>query len=475
MSKLPLIRLLPLALVVALGVAVAWGSLAGFVLVMVQQSRSRHQQSDQLYVTRQGEPVIYRRQMSADQMVLLDLDGKPLANQSAADLLSLRNVSSGPSASWPIGRPWSSRLVAEMVPEVPRSAWYLIHDGQVNGRAYGVGYNLGTNRPMAYFSRQGFSQSLPERADWFSVQGSDGLAYVTTELFGIPYWPGDGQMSLLADDKLWQIDLGGRNVRVLRDAPGALAIAKIERAAPLDEAEQPTARAPYQASLESRLVLRFADAIELIDPKSGGSIRYPLPSELRDKGFGAIQLADNRLLIDEFRNLGSESRIVWLDHTGKVSAERVLSSQIRLGASAAEALWGGVLVVPMPAVLYGFSLFLPLGEHEPGQPWSYASGLAKIASQIWPGMLLITLIGLALAIAAYRRQKQFGLPGAAAWAVCCFALGVPGWLAYRFLWPWPPVGTCPSCEHQTPLDRPACLDCGRSFPPPRLTGAEVFA
>lgn len=41
MSKLPLVRLLPLALVVALGVAVAWGSLAGFLLSMVQESRAQ--------------------------------------------------------------------------------------------------------------------------------------------------------------------------------------------------------------------------------------------------------------------------------------------------------------------------------------------------------------------------------------------------------------------------------------------------
>lgn len=476
MSKLPLIRLLPLALVVALGVAVAWGSLAGFVLNMVQQLRSRDQQSEQLYVTRYGEPVVYRTSQDVQRVELLDLDGKPLGNQSAADLVQLPYVGRLPYSSWPIGLPWRSRLVAEMIPQVPRSAWYLIHDGQVNGRAYGVGYDLGANRPMAYFGRQGFSREIPKRADWFEVRGADGLDLQTTESFGVPYWPGDGQMHVLADDKLWQIDLGGRSVRALRDAPGAVAIAKIERAAPLDEAEQPTARVQNSEPLQSRLVLRFADAIEVIDPKSGDAIRYPLPADLSDEPFRAIQLADDRLLIDEYRlNLGGEARILWLDRGGTIVDKRLRTGQANRGASASQAAWGGLLIVPIPAMLYGFALCLPLGEHEPGAPWSYASGFARIAAQIWPIVLLITLIGLALAIAAYRRQKQFGLPAAACWAVFCFALGAPGWLAYRFLWPWPPLGACPSCEHTTPLDRPACLDCGRGFPPPRLTGAEVFA
>ncbi|MFO0895942.1 MAG: hypothetical protein U0836_00815 [Pirellulales bacterium] len=474
MSKLPLIRLLPLALVVALGVAVAWGSLTGFVLGMVQQSRSRNEQSDQLCVTRQGEPVIYRSQTKGDPIVLLDLDGKPLANQSANDLAYLNFVSSGPLASWLMGVPWRSRLVAEMVPQVPRSAWYLIHDGQVNGRAYGVGYDLGANRPMAYFSRQGFSQELPDRADWFEVKGSDGLNLATTELFGIPYWPGDGQMTLLADGKLWQIDLGGRSVRVLREAPDAVAVAKIDRAAPTEQ--PPPVRSSNPEPLESRLALRFSDAIEVIDPKSGDSIRYQLPADWSDNAFRALQLADDRLLIDEYHiNEAGESRIVWLDRAGKVVDERVLAGQRRRGASAAEACWTTLLVTPIPSTLYAFALLAPTRAEGAAADGSYASGFAKTASQIWPSVLLVTLIGLALAIAAYRRQKQFGLPGAAAWAVFCFALGVPGWLAYRFLWPWPPLGACPSCEHTTPVDRPACLDCGRSFPPPRLTGAEVFA
>jgi len=405
---------------------------------------------------------------------MLDLDGKPLANQSVK-FVDFPYVRSGPNGSWPIGRPWESRLVAEMVPDIPRSAWYLIHDGHVNGRAYGVGYDLRTNRPMAYFGRQGFSQTVPNQADWFSIKGSDGLAYVTTELFGIPYWPGDGQMYVLANDKLWHIDLGNRSVRAVREAAEAVAISKIERAAPPEQAEQFPVGSQNPKLLESRLVVRFVDAIEVVDPESGASIRYPLPADLRDKSFRAVQLADDRLLIDEFRNLGSETRVAWLDRTGQINDERVISIQTRMGASTAEAFWGGVLIVPLPALLYGFAMCLPLGDHEPGAPWSYASALVKIAAEIWPPLLLITAISLALAILAYRRQKSFGLPGAAAWAVFCFVLGVPGWIAYRFLWPWPPVGACPSCEHQTPLDRSACLDCGRTFPPPRLTGAEVFA
>jgi hypothetical protein len=110
-----------------------------------------------------------------------------------------------------------------------------------------------------------------------------------------------------------------------------------------------------------------------------------------------------------------------------------------------------------------------------GQADSYAAALVKLVGAFWPSVLVVLLVGGGCAVAAYRRQKRFGLPHAAAWAVFAFVLGVPGWIAYRFHHRWPILEDCPRCHQPSPRDRETCLDCGALFPPPALKGIEVFA
>jgi hypothetical protein len=94
---------------------------------------------------------------------------------------------------------------------------------------------------------------------------------------------------------------------------------------------------------------------------------------------------------------------------------------------------------------------------------------------LWPCLAALLAIGAVCAIAAWRRQKRFGLPHAAGWAVFAFLLGIPGWIAYRLHRAWPVVDECPACQQPSPRDREACTECGADFPPPALKGIEVFA
>lgn len=480
MWKLPLGRLLLLGIVVAAGIAVAWGSAVGFAMAMVEQARVRKLTVETVYLTPAGEPVVYRRGGSEfEQAELFDLDGKARADLRFNDLLqpqysSLGSISDNRS-SW-ISVPWRERIACDVGDRAPKTAWYLIHDGHVNGFVYGVGYELQTNRRVGYFGQSGFRDSLPPPEDWFRVSGSDGLTLKTTSPTGVPYipnWTNDGHIHLLADGKLWNIDLANRKVHSFGEFPDALG---------LSWAYQASSSAPDKANLPpnmaaaNRLLVRSTNSCTIVDPSTGETSRYALPPDLHSAYFAAVRLPDQRLRILDHRGRPQSGVQLWqIELDGPATKGTYASLATYAGADLAELGWRGAMVVPSPAVMWPLLLLLPFGQYEPGAPHDYSRALSIVAAELWPAILVVTLIGVALAILAYRRQKQFGLPGAAAWAVFCFALGVPGWLAYRFLWPWPPVGTCPSCERQTPLDRPACLDCGRSFPPPRLTGAEVFA
>jgi hypothetical protein len=154
MSKLPLGRLLLLGIVIALGLALAWGSALGFGMALVEQSRMRQGVVDHLYFTQTGEPVIYRQSLGEfGQTTLLDLQGGALVGVEYNELILPRYSSLGSGPSRWIGVPWRERIAADTDNRAPRAAWYLIHDGQANGRAYGVGYDLQSNRRVGYCNR----------------------------------------------------------------------------------------------------------------------------------------------------------------------------------------------------------------------------------------------------------------------------------------------------------------------------------
>jgi hypothetical protein len=105
----------------------------------------------------------------------------------------------------------------------------------------------------------------------------------------------------------------------------------------------------------------------------------------------------------------------------------------------------------------------------------YSRALGIVLWRTWPSILAVFGLGCAMAPLAYRRQKRFGLPNPAAWAVFAFIFGLPGWIAYRFHRTWPVLEECPACRQPSPRDRESCLDCGKAFPPPPMKGIEVFA
>jgi hypothetical protein len=137
--------------------------------------------------------------------------------------------------------------------------------------------------------------------------------------------------------------------------------------------------------------------------------------------------------------------------------------------------WQAAIIAPLPLAQIIFAAGAPAGMVVMDEEDTYSAALANFLGQTWLSILAVLAIGVACATAAYRRQRRYGLPHAATWAVFAFIFGAPGWLAYRYHRTWPVLEDCPACGQPAPRDRQACLDCGAAFPPPPLKGVEVFA
>lgn len=479
MSRAP-VRSFLLAAVIALGIAATWFVVLAWTGAMIQVSTIRQAESEQILVQLDGEPVILRRiGLSGVQQEVLSLEREPTSGDAYQVLYPSYLLSRNSIGYATPGRNWNTRLSAANDGGAPARYWYLIHDGQTNGRVYGVGYHSATKRIIGYFSRTGFSDHLPPRDTWFEVAGDVGLTWSTPTVANYePYSTAETAMHLLADKKLWSIDLRERKVTPLADIPDPEAIGWAWRTSdklpdPQDEPmmNRSTAWAPRS------LFIRTSEACLIVNPDTGRLKRYPLPESLRKASLAGFELADGRLLLVGYSQPITEGQFaVWVaPETGKVTRKDIQLVQNAQSLDERTMMAIMTLAGPLP-IAQCFMVFMQAAYHlKTGAADSYWSAVGQAIAISWPGMLLVWAISAALAVAAYRRQKRFGLPYAVGWAIFAFLFGVPGWIAYRWHRTWPPVEDCPACDQPAPRDREACTECGADFPPPPLKGTEVFA
>jgi hypothetical protein len=88
----------------------------------------------------------------------------------------------------------------------------------------------------------------------------------------------------------------------------------------------------------------------------------------------------------------------------------------------------------------------------------------------------VAALSFLLAAGAYvwARRTCFSARRASAWAAFVFAFGLPGFLAFRLASDWPRLVACPNCGRPRPIDRPDCPHCHAGWPPPPVTGVEIF-
>jgi hypothetical protein len=359
----------------------------------------------------------------------------------------------------------------------------MIHDGQVPGHAYGIGFHSTTRTVVAYFSRSGFRDSLPPRDDWFAIAGHSGIQGASTfEFYGQePQWvmPTPSGL-LLADGKLWKIDFANRQIAKILDCPEVFALGHVWRILPeLPPQSMQGEDWSAQSITPSNALLREPESLLIVNQRSGESQRFALPPELQKHFLSGSLLPDGRLLLVAQRDWSdSDVKVIWLTSSGEITKQQTVHQKSNYQPPSLAAIgWTSAISAPWPLANAAITFVgLPFSHSTEGdEDLDYQMALAKVLGSTWPSVLVVLAAGCIVAPLAYRRQKRFGLPNPAAWAAFAFLFGIPGFLAYRFHRIWPVLEECPACHQPSPRDRESCLDCGKTFPPPPLKGIEVFA
>jgi hypothetical protein len=467
---------------VALGIGAAWCMLTLWLDSAIIGAVQRSDVYEQLYASADGEPLIVRvsRAAGATQRVV-GLDGKP-RQVTSQDLLHSQFMHTPQQLSHMMASAnWNYRMASNNDGGVPPIYWYLVHDGRDPGRAYGIGYHSQSKMVVGYFAGQGFSETMPAADQWFRMSGRQGLYQASTLHAAArePVYVGlQPRFLLLADGKLWQVDLVQRQLKVLFDCPLAFGVGQAwkiaaKRPEPVPGAYPPSAQ---EFTPQSGL-LRQPESLLVVDQLAGAQTAYPLPAPLRECAIAAFILPDGNLLVFALQSpTDSIYEIAWLSPAGEtVKQQRVELATWSRQPSLAEIGWTAAAAAPAPLANTVVAGVMPLFIIGRERSRTYSSALGEVLRSAWPSIIAVLVASALASWATHRRQRRYGLRNAGMWAAFVFIGGIPAWLAYRFHRPWPVLEDCPACGELAPRDREACFDCGATFPPPPLKGIEVFA
>ena len=386
--------------------------------------------------------------------------------------------------------PWSRRLRAfadnRQDPRAP-IIWWLVADDRGRDGAYLVAYDRVTDARIGYLGTAGFRVDEPPAGERFRFTAGNGAiaerVRTPQSTYPGPYYPlqtlrparaGDVQpwcVYLLDDDgRVYQIDLGERAVR--------LALPDV-RVRSIELAPHTVGRA--EPAVLGLLARTDDDLLEL-DAANDLVLRLPLPDELRGRAFFWAETAAGRSVA--YTREESPPDWAWrvryyrLDRSGRVTsrAEFTLRGYNRPYVFA-QRTWAGA-AAPSSAAVVGFAgVNRPLALLDNGQADGAAEAWATALAEQWPSLLLGLAVSAGLAWACHRREVRYRAGGAGRlfWPLFVFALGLPGWVGYRYGRSWPPLARCPSCGADVPHDRAECAACRAEFPPPAPRGTEVFA
>lgn len=387
--------------------------------------------------------------------------------------------------------PWRSRTAQFYDESRPPTTWFFVHSPANDGSGYFVGYDAVGNSRIGYLGRRGFHATMPPAEEWLSVAGPPGgrsIAYG----FSYHYLAGRNQLSatallpksnvyLVADGQLWRINLHRRTLTRLDGSSDAVSV-NAAKGVPRDVRSDPKDETATESSLgfpHKGLLLRKQSEVLAIDFGGRHRTSWPLPAELQSQQFEWYELPDGRALAQSttlYTGTVWVRDLHWIDQQGKITrTERVELSRERNDSAMLESFGVAALapdvLVAVPAAL----VVAPFNAVANGWQPNYPTALAQVLVDAWPALVLLLLLSGALAWLAYRRQIRYSLPGAGAWAVFVFLLGVPGWLAYRWHRRWPVLAECGECHCPAPRDRETCAACGHLFAALPLMGTEVFA
>jgi hypothetical protein len=469
------------------GFLALWLAATGLLFALVWGATHSYEPSEYL-VFADGQPV---RQMRIDryQVEYRDLQGNPAPPAVAEKAmvygtpLPARPPEPEPHApgSWEgCIRPFSDG-------HKPAVFWYLISDGGRRPRSYFVGYDSYSNARVGYLGTAGFRAEPVPPEEYVPFYGDVSTAGVLSlqqrphDRVDYPFWidarpapPGSvgfADVYLLGHDhKLYHADLRRRTLDVILDDPGLLSLQTYnyggisERGAPC------------------HLLARTETAVLILDDRGSLLQRYPIPEPLRGQEILFVQTKKDEAVmykVDLFRGItpreGPRKFHMWW--VGPQGPMRQAEGELAGGKESAPPLMFGVFC-PAPLVLALFEgTFLPWVQMSAGEAAGYSAALGQTLRAYYSSLVFAVVVAAALAVLCYRREVLYGGSRAerVAWVLFVLALGLPGWLAYRFGRSWPRLERCPTCGTVVPADREQCSRCTAEFPRPALKGTEVFA
>jgi hypothetical protein len=470
-----------------MGLLGVWGVVGVYVLEV--QGPLRLAGGKQLLFLGDGTPRVIQTVVHGDWRYL-DLEGNevpPPEDGPAAWLPEAELPAQLPDRAASGDVSWGKRVRSFSDGRAPAVLWYLMTDGRPGGLAYFVGYDSRNKTRVGYLGTAGYRKDMPPGEEQFPFSGAtvgpDKWVFSTQNAGSTEHPRGAdtgraprGCLSpwdvylLGHDDQLYHIDLQQGIAHVALSGPRL-------RSAALVSAERDGKRGTSR-----RLAVRTADAVLVLDERGGVRQGYAIPEELRKEELHFAQTSSGEAVMYSCSplDLGGaddmDCRIWWVAADG---ATRHASVTLTDAFGDMKALrWISGVVVPCPLAANGL-LSIGWTRHlqNEGLAATYPEALAKAVRDFWPGLVLVHLLSAGLAVLCYRRQVRYGASRAEqiAWPLFVLALGLPGWVGYRFGRSWPALEACPACGAAAPRDRAECAGCAAAFLPPALKGTEVFA
>ena len=214
------------------------------------------------------------------------------------------------------------------------------------------------------------------------------------------------------------------------EAPQAIAGIDAEKQKQIQEAAEKQSFVP-EISRASRLVVRTADSLVIIDPKVEERLEVAIPNALQHEHFTAYALSDHRFLLERTTRTPGEaiSHLTWLDATGVV--QRTVEVSIREPEQSV--VVGAFIAALLTAAPLAFSSIMLLFAPLKMAGTTYIGAVLKVLVDVWPIALVLILASLAGAYLVYRWHRENDRPHPWRWAVAAFLLGVPGFVAYLIL------------------------------------------
>lgn len=496
-TTLGLARRMSSALIVAIGIAIAWGMIVAWSGTIVSNwlpSDAYRPPYENITVTRSGSVVIASHAADNYQEITYrTLDGQHVEIDKN-DYLQPAGLSPPEKplrfVSFPLG--WGSSWGASDF-DRPRGSWYLVSDSRQIGRAYFVGYDQFSKLLIGYLGRQGFRGSLPPIDEWFetgpstgyrtsaaSVQGLSRNAPAdrySAELYmnNVPLW----LVFVIDGDRLMEVDLRARQVREIFQAPQLVSVGTLTEAAPDRADNEPDGDGRKTLT---RVALRTPDHMFVLDPATGAKREFPLPESLGEQILSVYSIGDDQLLLqwssrDEIA--GESQHLIWLSADGAIQREKTVQLAQNAVYRRADPRRESILISGMAPIPLGWAavvgVIAPLNAMNDYSEPTYSAAVSKLLGDYWPGLLIVTFVGSLSAYLVWRWQRRYFRAATGAWCTFAFLLGLPGAVAYWLEMSRAKLEPCAECRSVVPRDRETCAACDTRFASPPPVGTEIFA